>query len=84
LYPEAVNVFETRQVDFVSRGSFVCTVPRDFRLWKKMIQRCVLGLRMRKYSMKICVQQTGYRVLLVARLGVTYLAVRNVLQNINE
>ena len=34
--------------------------------------------------MKICVQPTGCRVLLVASLGVTHLAVRNVSQNINE
>ena len=84
LYLEAVNVLETREVDFVLRGSFFCTVSRNFRLWKKMIPRCVVGLWMLKCSLKICVQPTGCRVLLVASLGVKHLAVRYVLQNIDE
>jgi hypothetical protein len=36
---------------------------------------------MLKCSKKICVQPTGYRVQLVANLGVKHLAVRNVLMN---
>jgi hypothetical protein len=80
-----VNVFETREADFILRGSFFHTVSRSFIFVKEDdSEMCLGGLLMLKYSMQICVQPTGCRVVPVASLGVKHLAVRHVLQNINE